>query len=340
MNSKGKNTNLYVFTDDESYIHEYVNLKVVYIKNYNKLIWDYLLLPLSARRYELYSIVYTKNVIPFTHLFFSWKKISVAHDLGYFYKVLNAYKFWDTLYMTLAMRFSFVYADKIITVSNFTKQEIIKLFKIPEEKIVVNYHGVSTIYQTITDTNRLLHVRSRYNLQLPFIFYVGSLSPRKNILRALSAFNAIKSKIPHHFYLISSSSWNAEDIYVYIDKHLSDRVRIIENVSDNDLVMFYNQADALIYLSLYEGFGMPVLEALASGCPVLASENTPCMEIIEPNSHLIPVNPLDLIEIKKGINDIVKVRNTKSHKSSGIISGVRYSWKTTARNLIKIASYA
>lgn len=329
--NKPDNVDLFIFTDEQKFADTYPNLNIVYIGTKNKLIWDYVSFPLKARKFNLDTVIYTKNVIPLTNLLYSWEKLVIVYDLGYLHPELNAYRFWDTLYMKLLMGISFKYADKIMAISKFTKSELIKFFNIPEEKIFVNYLGVNEKYKVIKNKKLLNEVQNRYNLKSPFVFYVGSLSPRKNILRALKAFNRVKDKIPHMFYLISSRSWDAQNIYDCIENHLKDRVRIIEDVPDKDLVAIYNLADALIYVSLYEGFGLPVLEALATGCRVITSKNTSCEEIGNLYVESVDMNAVN--EISEAYLNILNEINAKR-----TVEGMKYSnnfkWEFTSNNLI------
>lgn len=324
------NVKIIVFTDEKEFTADYPNLEVIYIPNKNKLMWDLFTFPLEARKLNLDTVIYTKNVIPLTSLLFSWKKLIVVHDLGYLYPDLNAYKFWDTLYMKLMMGIGFRFADKIMAVSKFTKSEIIKFFKVPSSKIFVNYLGASDKYREIKDKRILNKIKEKYDLKLPFFFYVGSLSPRKNILRTLKAFNEVKNDIPHMFYLISSRSWNADQIYDYIEENLADRVRIIENVPEDDLVVIYNLAEALIYISLYEGFGLPIIEAYACNCNVITSNCSSCVEIGENKSIII--NPRSIEEIKNSLKYLsaeeIKLKKINKNKKYQLI------WRMTSEEIL------
>jgi len=327
-----RSATLLVFTDEQAFVHQYTNLQVIYIPNHLKLLWDFLLFPKVARKYKLNTVIYTKNIIPFTHLLFHWKKLVVAYDLGYLYPELGAYKFWDTLYMKTMMGASFRWADKIMAISNFTKSEIIKFFDIDSKKIFVNYLGVSSDYKKISNPRELERVTKKYQLERPFIFYVGSLSPRKNILRTVQAFEKIKDKIPHMFYLISSRNWGATAVYEYIDTYLSDRVKIIEGVPEKDLIVIYNLADALIFPSLYEGFGLPIIEANACGCKVVTSDSTSCSEI---GAFATLIQPTDEATIYEGILTVLSQRPHTDKKRS---ESKTYSWRSTALNLITYAT--
>ena len=260
----------------------------------------------------------------------------VVYDLGYLYPELNAYKFWDTLYMRLMMGVSFRVADKIMAISKFTKSEIIKFFNIPDEKIFVNYLGVSDRYKVIMDKKILNKVEKKYNLQLPFIFYVGSLSPRKNILRALKAFNKVKDDVPYMFYLISSRSWNAQEIYDYIDENLKDRVRIMENVSEDELIALYNMADTLIYPSLYEGFGLPIIEALATECQVITSSSSSCGEI--GNNLAMLVDPKSVNELAKAMKSDWKSKKNRANSGAGTGTVATFTWASCAKNLLNMSA--
>jgi len=292
----------FVFTDEKKYVEKFSNLNIIYIKRFNKIIWDYFLLPYYLYKHKIKKVIYTKNIIPFTHSIFKWEKVIYVLDLAFKYPELKAYKLDNYLYMNLFLGFSLKIADKIIAISKFTKKEILKFYpEVNSKKIIVKYLPINQIFKKNINKTLLNKVKNKYNLSNNFIFYCGSISPRKNILFFLKAFNKVKKDISQDLYLVSSRIWSSPEVADYINKNLKKRVRIIENVTDEELAVFYSLADLFVYPSLYEGFGLPIKEAEACGCKVLTS-NFGAMKEISSNKNIL----VDSKNIDKFSNALLK----------------------------------
>jgi glycosyltransferase involved in cell wall biosynthesis len=331
-----KNHQFYLFTDEKKYLEKFKNLKVVYTKKSNKLYWDYLKILPQFKKNKIDCMIYPKNIIPVTHLFFNFKKYNIINDLGYFEKNLNAYKFWDTLYMKSLMKLSCKISDKILAISKNTKKEIVDILKIKHKKIKVVHLAVENKFKIIKDKNYLNKIKNKYNLEQPFIFYCGSITPRKNISRMLKSFNEVKNEIPHNFYLTGRVEWGDNNFESYIkENNLQRRIKKTGFIDEEDLPALYNLADMLLFPSLYEGFGLPILEAQACGCPVLTSDKTSCPEVAGDSAYI--ANPHKTKKISKGITKILK---NDSYKKSLIEKGFdnikKFSWKKTADNILNL----
>jgi glycosyltransferase involved in cell wall biosynthesis len=325
----------YLFTDEESYLNRFKNIKVVYIKKSNKLFWDYFFCFNALRKNNVDYVIYPKNIIPLTHSIFGFKKYNIVNDLGYFKKDLNAYKFWDTLYMKSLMKLSCKISDKTISISKSTKKDLIEILKINPNKIQTVYLAVEDDFKIIRSPKKIEKIKKKYKLNQPFIFYCGSISPRKNILRMLEAFNEIKDKIPHNFYLTGNAEWKMSIVSKYIKENdLYKRVIKIGFVDEDDLPKIYNLADLLLFPSLYEGFGLPILEAQACGCPVLTSNVTSCPEVAGDGAHI--VDPYSVDEIRDGILKIIEDNDYKEQLiQKGFENIKRFSWEKSARKILE-----
>lgn len=325
-----------LFTDEPKFAKRYKNLKVILIPPSNILFWDNFLLLQALLKSKPNIVFYTKNVIPLTHLLQAWNKNVIVHDLAFFYPKLRAYKFLDTLYMKCMTRVTLPFAHTVIAISKFTASELKKFLNIPEKKLLVIHHGVGKEFKKNTNQKILKKIQKKYSLRLPFIFYSGSLSPRKNIMRLLKAFHGLNKTIPHTLYIASGKKWNTSEVFQYVKvNRLEKRIIFLPFLQEKELISFYSMAEAFLYPSLYEGFGLPIIEAQACGLPVLTSNTTSCKEIA--GMGYSTVNPENIKEIQTGIQNILtKKEYTKKLIQLGYKNSQRYSWEKSAKKLLSL----
>lgn len=221
-------------------------------------------------------------------------------------------------------------ADHIITGSNFTKQEIIDYMQIPQDKISVIYHGVNHELYKPYPQNELQDTKAKFDLPKKFLLFVGSIEPRKNLLTLLKAYNLLtneeKGELP--LILVGFKGWKNREIMQEIEKN-RDFIRYLGFVSDSELAYIYNLATIFIYPSLYEGFGLPPLEAMACGTPVIVSSVASLPEVC--GDAAIYIEPTDHIDIKNKILVIAKdekLREELSQKSKA--QAALFSWEKSA----------
>jgi glycosyltransferase involved in cell wall biosynthesis len=259
---------LFIFYNDEKLCGLAPNCAEILIKGNNRLLWDFALLPRMMKKIGIDAAIFPKNVVPFNA---TYPCFAVVHDLAHFDRKLNAYPLLDTVYMRTMIPRSLRRAAHVFAVSENTKNDIIRYTNCSAEKITVTYEAADKIYRPIYDEEILNTVRNKLNLPARFILYTGSLSPRKNIITLLRAFATIRNKIPHNLVLTASKSWKDKQVYKAIKRlNLRARINKLGYVSAEDMPVLYNLADVFVYPSLYEGFGLPVLEAMQCGCPVVA----------------------------------------------------------------------
>ncbi len=224
----------------------------------------------------------------------------------------------------------------LITVSESTKQDLIRLFRVPADKITVTHHGADGEFRPLEDTEACSRLVQKYRLPTPFLLFLGTLEPRKNLTTLVKALAPLKEKIPHTLVLVGQKGWLWEEIFQTVEQlGLQDRVLWTGYIPDEDRVLFYNAAEFLVYPSWYEGFGMPLLEALQSGCPVIASRVSALPEVVGDAGLL--VDPGDVAGLSQAMLRVATdpgLRETL--REAGLARARRFSWEESARKTLEV----
>lgn len=324
-----------LFVDDQSYVGRYKHIRVVYRKKVNKIIWECFQILPDLRRERCDALLYPKNTIPLTHHLFAFKKLVIIHDLAYIQEKYLEYKLLDTLYLRFLTPVSCRKADYVLTVSESTKRAAMRKLKLRPEKIRVIHESVEDEFKRPIPNSERERTLANLGIRRPYLFYCGTLSPRKNALRTLQAFQQIKHRLPHTIYMTVGTSWHDKNVRRYIRENLADRVCLLGHITEQELRVLYQSADLLLYPSLLEGFGLPILEAQASGCPVLTSNISSCPETAGRGAHI--VNPYSVDEIRDGI---LKIVTDEAYRNRLIELGQqnieRFSWKKVVENILNV----
>lgn len=229
--------------------------------------------------------------------------------------------------------FSVKRAAKVITCSNHTKKDMIKLYSLPASKIDVIYGAVGKDFRDSLEKETIQSVRRKYGLSAPYILAVGNIEPRKNIRRVIEAYALLRGRgqVTHRLAVVGQARLGAPEIRSLVhEKGLEDSVAFTGYVPAVDLPYIYAGADLFIFVSLYEGFGLPVLEAMACGTPVICS-NTSSLPEVAGDSALM-VNPYDVEQIASAMEHVLRnheLRETLRQK--GLVRASCFSWEETAR---------
>jgi glycosyltransferase involved in cell wall biosynthesis len=316
-----------VITDEESL--RYDNLEVVVLRTKPGIFSDNLSLCATLVKHRFDAVVYPKTLIPFTHFFFPFRKVIVAYDLVDYDPTITEFSFRDSLYFKLAFPVSLLFASRCFASSEATRRDIQSRFRWFDRPMPLFSGAVDERFRR----DPTARPPANADLDVPFVFYCGSLSPRKNMLRTMQAFHRIKDRIPHRFYVCSGVSWNDADVLAYIREHLADRVFLLGPADTEELVALYSRADAFLFPSLYEGFGLPILEAQACGCPLLTSDRTSCPEVA--GAGAVIVDPERVDAIADGILRIVSSPELREGlRQKGYQNVQRYSWQRTAEAVL------
>lgn len=265
--------------------------------------------------------------------------VATIHDLA-FEHMPETFTRRGSLQLKLTVRSTAKKAASILTVSEYSRQDIIKTYKLPSEKVVVTYNGIEPHFTlNASSQNEIQELRSRYGISRDYILAVGSLQPRKNLVRLIHAYSELRSRnngFNHQLVIVGRKLWLADGIFDEVKKQQwADDVILTGYVNDNDLAALYRSANAFVYPSLFEGFGLPPVEAMACGTPVITSNNSCLPEVTGDAAILIdPYNEREMADT------ILKVTSDKTLRHElrerGIAQAKKFTWNDAAIKTIEI----
>jgi glycosyltransferase involved in cell wall biosynthesis len=257
------------------------------------------------------------------------RTVLTVHDIGFeTYPELydKKYLFW---FRSLIPR-SCERADHIIAVSEFTRRDLIRKYHLPPGKIAVTYCGIGGQYRPMDEGEARRRVLQRYGIADPFILYVGNLQPRKNLRNLIRAFSRLRRR--HSVYklvLAGQKAFEYAEIFRSVrDTGLEDSVFFPGYVSSTDLPLLYAAAAVFVYPSIFEGFGLPVIEAMACGAPTITSHGSSLEEVAGDGAEL--VDPLDVDQIHHAMERVLLDSNFRADLRE---RGLRRAAAFTSRNL-------
>lgn len=234
-------------------------------------------------------------------------------------------------------------ARKILAISESTKDDIIKYYQIEPEKVVVIYPGMDKKLATLRILKNMENtekIKKKYGIEGDYILYVGTLQPRKNLVRLIEAFNiTIKqyNNITIKLVIAGKKGWLYEEIFQRVkDLGLKKEVIFTGYVPDKDLPALYKGAKCFVLVSLYEGFGLPALEALSFGVPVVVSKISSLPEVVG-NAGVL-VDPHDVKDIVKGINEVLNYTEAERQEMirRGLKQAKKFSWEKCAKETLEV----
>ncbi len=249
-------------------------IKAIILKGKSKLLFYQLCLP-----FNLYKIKADKYLFfAFTSPILFKRKgiINTIHDMGA-WDVGETMKMLQKIYFQYTYRISAKASEKIISVSEFSKGRIIDLLNVDSQKIVVI---PSAVYEGVTKNygKKIDEIKEKYDLPEKYIMTLSTLEPRKNMAMLLEAYVAVQDSVPYDLVLVGRKGWKMDDV---ISQYNSmNRIHITGFVDDEDISVIYKNAMCFVFPSLYEGFGLPPVEALALGTPVLSSNAASLPEVL------------------------------------------------------------
>lgn len=294
----------------------------------NKTLWMQTVLPLQLSRVAA-------DICHFTNSVASWwtpcPSVVTIHDT-----TLWMFPRYHPRRRLLAMR-PFIprgaqQARAIIAVSAATKRDVVRILKVPESKVHVVYEAASPWFRPLERSHAVEAVRHKYGLPESFILYVGTIEPRKNLIRLFEAFDQVRRRGHRSCVLavVGNRGWNDEAVLASTQRlGLDGAVRILGHAPTEDLVALYNLADVMALPSLYEGFGLPVIEAMACGTPVVTSPRGSLAEIAGDAAEL--VDPTQVDSIAAGLHAVLADRDKREALHlAGLQRAAQFSWEVAA----------
>lgn len=228
-------------------------------------------------------------------------------------------------------------ADHILTDSFWTRDDVINRLHVPSERVTAVHLAANPVFRPITDRQEVRQTTTRYGLPQGFIIFVGTLEPRKNLPTLLKAIRQLHDRGNNvHLAIVGRKGWLYEEIFSTVTElKLTEHVHFLENVSDKDLARLYNAAGCLALPSYYEGFGLPPLEAMACGTPVVVSDRGSLPEVVGDAGLLInPDEPESLSEALSRVLEDSVLR--ASMRQRGIKRSSEFSWAKAARQTMAV----
>jgi glycosyltransferase involved in cell wall biosynthesis len=325
----------YLFIPDPALgarFREFPNAHPVVLSSPSKLIFDQVLVPRAVRQYQCDVIINLKHSVP---LLTGAPAIFVMHGADWLAFPQNYY-FLDRMYHKVSLPLFCRKAARIISVSHDATRIAVERLKLPPSQVATVYHGFRTDFHRIEDAERSGRARERYRLPERFILYVGRIYPMKNVRGLVEAFAKLRDSIPHSLVICGIKHYKTEPDFAAIDQYsLHDRVIATGFVEEEDLPLLYSMAEAFVLPSLYEGFGIPLLEAMACGCPIVTSTQGSCPEVVDGAGVL--VDPYDTTAIADGIYEVLNDSGLAAELvRKGYHRVAQFSWEKCARETLDV----
>lgn len=302
-----------------------------------RILWEQLVMPfvINNGSFDVFhSPDHTLPVLPLRA-----KKIVTVHDLS-FYKHPETFPWMKRSYKKLITPGSLRRADAVIADSASTKKDIIDIFGEPEDKISVVHIGVGEEFKKIDDPAALKQLKDQRGLDRPFILFVGTLEKRKNIEGLIDAYIiAVREQgVSHDLVVVGRKGWLYEGVFKKVrGAGMQDRIKFIFDARQEELPLIYNLADLFVYPSVYEGFGLPVLEAMACGTAVITSNVSSLPEVA--GDAAVLVDPMDSSAIAGAISKVLSDKQYKAVLSQkGIERAKQFTWERCARETLEVYS--
>jgi len=297
-------------------------------------LWTHLRLSWEMARHPPDLLFVPAHVLPIVHPRCS---VVTVHDLGYLYYP-EAHRLLDRIYLDLSTRYNARAASHLIADSSVTKRDLIERYGIKPDKITVVYPGYDeTIFQPVRDEEAIEAVKTRYDIVSDYILFVGTLQPRKNLACLIEAFSNLQSPISNlQLVIAGKKGWLYKEVFQQVENlGLEGSAVFTDYVPEGDLPALLSGARLFVFPSLYEGFGLPVLEAIACGTPVVCSNASSLPEVV--GDAAVLVDPMDVEGLAMAIERVLGDEELRAKLiERGFEQAKKFSWERCARETLDV----
>jgi glycosyltransferase involved in cell wall biosynthesis len=308
-----------------------------------RLLWEQTVFPFLVKRARinvLHSLHYTRPI------FLPCASVVTFHDMTFFL-FPELHTFFKRIFFPAAIRLSARLANALIAVSESTRKDAIRLLNIPEHKIHTAPNGVSSVFRPIPDQESRQICKNKYNLPDRFILFVGTIEPRKNLPVLLKAYQHLVKNSPTPqqrpvppLVIAGKMGWMYNEVLQQINHlELEEKVILTGYISSRDLPIVYNLAEVFVYPSIYEGFGLPTLEAMACGTPVITTNVSAMADYVGEAGILVPAH--DDWALANAIQSVLEDEGLQmSLSQKGRSQAALFTWQQAAQITLKVYELA
>ncbi len=332
---------VFVAPDQDKCLQDTENFKIIELDGGFYPVWEQVSLPKAVKKYKCDILQCTSNTAP---IYSPVPLVVILHDIIYmesialFRKGYSLYQKVGNMYRRFVVPRILKKASKVITVSKFERQRIKDFFKIDDNKIVAIYNGVGTHFKKINDKDYLESIRAKYQLPEKYFFFLGNTDPKKNTIGVLKAYSDYVREKGNKVKLLMLDYDEIELLKLLNqigDPNLRKEIFLAGYVVNSDLPAIYNMADLFLYPSMRESFGIPMLEAMACGIPVITSNTSSMPEVAGDAAKII--NPSFPKEITAAILELQSNDSLREHYIKlGLEKATQFSWKAMAEENLRL----
>jgi glycosyltransferase involved in cell wall biosynthesis len=302
-----------------------------------RIAWEQIVLPFLAKKYRLDILHSPMHVLPGVC---PVRSVVTVLDLA-FMRYPETFPRLQREYLEFATKRAVRKANAVITISENTRRDVVETFGVPESRVFTTPLGVDESFVPASSTS-IEEIRRRYGIQETSVLYVGTLEPRKNIPTLVGAFSRVRKELGPACQLVlaGGKGWFYQEVFRLIENlGLSDSVRFVGYVPREDLPALFGAASLFVYPSLYEGFGLPPLEAMACGCPVIVSDAASLPEVCgDAALYCDPHSPEDIADKITSLMSDDALRGKL--RQAGFERAAMYTWDNCARLTVKVLEEA
>ena len=305
-----------------------------------RIFWEQVVQPFALRKERVDLLHALAFVVP---LLSPCSSVVTIYDLS-FLLYPESFKRFKRFYLGLFTRLSARRARRIIAISESTKRDVVRLLGVPPEKVEVVYCGIDEAFRPLA-ADQVAAFRSKHGLPECFILFVGTIEPRKNVTRLIEAFADLRSfDVTQDRFAMSdlrlviggAKCWFYQDVFARVEElGLEGQVMFPGYIPVSELPLWYNAAELFVYPSLYEGFGLPPLEAMACGTPVVTANTSSLPEVVDEAG--LTVDPLDVEGLAQAMRRVLDDEALRQEmRERGLKRAEGFSWTKTAQETVQV----